>query len=66
MSNSLDPDQAPQDVIWVQTVCKSYQQATLVGKQIEYQKNDLQVEKPNRKYVQNRELKRVDYICIIS
>ena len=26
MSNSLDPDQAHQNLIWVQIVCKGYQQ----------------------------------------
>ena len=35
VSNSLDPDQARRFVslIWVQTVCKGYQQMTLVGKE---------------------------------
>ena len=31
MSNSLDPDQA---LIWVQSVCKSYQQTILVEKEL--------------------------------
>ena len=35
MSNSLDPDQAIMSgLIWVQDVCKSYQQMTLVGKEL--------------------------------
>ena len=35
MSNSLDPDQAIMlGLIWVQDVCKSYQQMTLVGKEL--------------------------------
>ena len=36
MSNSLDPDQARHFVglIWGQTVCKGYQQTTLVGKEL--------------------------------
>ena len=42
MSNSLDPDQAHHFVrsdlglIWVQTVCKSYQQTTPAGKELTY------------------------------
>ena len=32
VSNSLDPDQARRNLIWVQTVCRSYQQTTLEGK----------------------------------
>ena len=37
--NSLDPDQAHilLGLIWVETVCKSYQQMTLVGKQLNYE-----------------------------
>ena len=36
MSNSLDPDQADilSGLIWVQTVCKCYQQTTLAGKEL--------------------------------
>ena len=33
MSNSIDPDQA-QYLIWVETVCKHYQQTTLGGKKL--------------------------------
>ena len=33
MSNRLDPDQA-QPLVWVQTVCKSYQQTTLGDKEL--------------------------------
>ena len=35
VSNSLDPDQAQHllGLIWVQTVCKGYQQMTLVGEE---------------------------------
>ena len=32
MSSSLDPDQARR--IWVETVCKGYQQTTLVDKEL--------------------------------
>ena len=36
MSNSLDPDQPDvlSCMIWVQTVCKCYQQTTLAGKEL--------------------------------
>ena len=36
MSNNLDPDQAQHlsGLIWVQTVCKSYQQTTLSRQRI--------------------------------
>ena len=36
VSNGLDPDQAQHFVglIWVQTVCKGYQQMTLVAKEL--------------------------------
>ena len=35
VSNSLDPDQdRPVGPVWVQTVCKGYQQRTLVGKEL--------------------------------
>ena len=36
MSNSLDPEQADVllGLIWVQTVCKGYQQMLLVGKEL--------------------------------
>ena len=36
VSNNLDPDQADilSGLIWVQIVCKSYQQTTLVGKEL--------------------------------
>ena len=48
MSNSLDPEQARHFVglVWVQTVCKSYKQATLVGKELmcnNYYMNIIQV-----------------------
>ena len=39
-SNSLDPDQARQfGLIWVQIVCKGYQQTTLVGKELNMHDN---------------------------
>ena len=36
MSNSLDPDRPKNmsDLIWVQTVCKAYQQTILVGNKL--------------------------------
>ena len=36
VSNSLDPEQAQQmsGLVWVQTVCKGYQQKTLEGKKL--------------------------------
>ena len=34
VSNSLDPDQKRSGLIWVQTVCQSYLQATLAGKEL--------------------------------
>ena len=37
VSNSVDPDDVMSGLIWVQTVCKGYQQTLLVGK--EFYKN---------------------------
>ena len=46
MSNRLDPDQARHIVIlsgmvWVQTVCKSYQQVTLYSRQTQHQQQSV-------------------------
>ena len=35
VANSLDPDQVLSGLIWVQVVCKGYQQTALVGKSFE-------------------------------
>ena len=37
VSNSLDPDQARSGSKDSQTICKSYQQTTLIGKQLKHQ-----------------------------
>ena len=51
VSNSLNPDQARKTscLIWVQTVCKGYQQTTLVVKELSFLQKVIEQIKSSRK-----------------